>query len=972
MNWIYFEGTSSDYTPNRYQHVSGTFSALVSKGADGGVSGTWTFTGKYSTDYWSMFDPPNHSGDIALNGTISPSDDPTSGLNVQFISIDARVDEPNPAPGYIDFSYVYGKYHLHADIYFLIPNPESPTLGPDRFTISPNLYSKELPPVISIASYSGRISEASTVLTVAISRWGTDLTNASFVYLSTVDGAAVSSGTNIDFDPISRYAIEFAPGEKWVTVALNILKDDAIEEENENFRIVLSDPVNGTLGFAAADMTIVDNDEVGTDGPDELKSNGDKTNISGGGGADTIDGSSGNDTIDGGSGADVMRGGRGDDTYHVDDSADTVIEEFAEGINDQVVATTSSYSIASCPSIETLCYVGSAAFSGIGNVAPNFIEGNSGNDTLDGGEGNDTLKGGAGDDRLIGGLGADRLEGGDGNDSFVIDNVGDKVVESAGNDTIEIATRGTYSLAVLSQIENLTYAGSGNFVGSGNAQANILTGGSGKDTLSGMAGNDTLDGGTGDDRLDGGSGSDLFIAGAGNDIFLGGLDADTLNLTALGWSFADKGLSNGFTITRPDAATIILQDGETGQKLIIKGQWGSATGDRGIEAYTFKDGNFTLNELIANTATIFADTFDGGAANDRFDGLGGNDLIEGNGGDDVLLGGAGNDTLDGGDGSDELRGGAGNDIYLVDAVGDLVIEDKATDGVDQVKTTLATYALSANVEKLAYVGTLNFAGTGNAMANLIQGGAGIDTLFGGMGNDSLKAGAGNDSLDGGLGGDRLEGGDGDDVYVIGAGDSVIDSGGIDTIATALTAYSLATLAQIENLTYLGSGFFAGAGNALANVLTASGGNDTLNGAGGNDVLTGNAGNDKLLGGIGNDTLVGGAGSDTLTGGAGNDVFRFDTQPDGLMDTITDFQAGMDKLLLDAAVFGIDDFGLTGLIATSRDAMTAETRLVYEYDARTRMGTLYFDEDGSGADHALLAIARLGNVASLATADFMAG
>src|SRR5262249_38820410 len=69
--------------------------------------------------------------------------------------------------------------------------------------------------------------------------------------------------------------------------------------------------------------------------------------------------------------------------------------------------------------------------------------------------------------------------------------------------------------------------------------------------------------------------------------------------------------------------------------------------------------------------------------------------------------------------------------------------------------------------------------------------------------------------------------------------------------------------------------------------------------GGDDVLNGFQGNDTLLGGDGNDNLVGYLGADKLTGGRDVDTFIF-TRPDespnapGAFDTITDFEAGIDK------------------------------------------------------------------------------
>jgi Ca2+-binding RTX toxin-like protein len=78
------------------------------------------------------------------------------------------------------------------------------------------------------------------------------------------------------------------------------------------------------------------------------------------------------------------------------------------------------------------------------------------------------------------------------------------------------------------------------------------------------------------------------------------------------------------------------------------------------------------------------------------------------------------------------------------------------------------------------------------------------------------------------------------------------------------------------------------------------GNDTINGGGGDDRLLGEKGDDVLNGGAGNDRLKGSYGNDLLTGGSGGDRFVFDLQ--GGVDTITDYQDGVDKL--DFTNFGL--------------------------------------------------------------------
>jgi len=120
----------------------------------------------------------------------------------------------------------------------------------------------------------------------------------------------------------------------------------------------------------------------------------------------------------------------------------------------------------------------------------------------------------------------------------------------------------------------------------------------------------------------------------------------------------------------------------------------------------------------------------------------------------VLYGGDGNDLLDGGKGADDLYGGTGDDTYIVDNVDDTVNENPG-EGTDTVHTTLNAYTLGLNVENLGFIGTGNFAGTGNSLNNILSGGSGNDSLSGGAGNDTLIAGL-TDTLTGGAGKDVFE------------------------------------------------------------------------------------------------------------------------------------------------------------------------------------------------------------------------
>jgi Ca2+-binding RTX toxin-like protein len=173
-----------------------------------------------------------------------------------------------------------------------------------------------------------------------------------------------------------------------------------------------------------------------------------------------------------------------------------------------------------------------------------------------------------------------------------------------------------------------------------------------------------------------------------------------------------------------------------------------------------------------------------------------------------------------------------------------------------------SYTLAANVEELLFIGSGNFSGTGNAGANLLSGGAGNDTLNGMGGNDLLRGGLGNDT------------------YLVDTTADVVTEAagaGTDQVLSAALAYTLG--ANVENLTFTGSGNFDGTGNALANVLTGGAGNDTLRGLAGADRLTGGAGNDRLEGGAGNDVFLfrAGFGTDTIIG--------FDANPAGGQDLL---------------------------------------------------------------------------------------
>jgi len=147
--------------------------------------------------------------------------------------------------------------------------------------------------------------------------------------------------------------------------------------------------------------------------------------------------------------------------------------------------------------------------------------GTVGNDDLIGGFGNDDLFGLAGNDTLNGGSGVDTLIGGLGDDSYIVDTTIDTITETFGGGTDTVVSSVSYSIAPLTNLENISLTGTANISATGNSINNKLTGNLGNNTISGGGGNDTLNGGAGQDISIGGLGEDVFVFGFGESLATG-------------------------------------------------------------------------------------------------------------------------------------------------------------------------------------------------------------------------------------------------------------------------------------------------------------------------------------------------------------------------------------------------------------------------------------------------------------------
>jgi len=127
-----------------------------------------------------------------------------------------------------------------------------------------------------------------------------------------------------------------------------------------------------------------------------------------------------------------------------------------------------------------------------------------------------TITGNGAANRIDGRAGADRLIGGNGDDTYIVDDVGDVVVEALDEGVDLIISSVSFTLP--DHVENLTLAGWDPLVATGNGLNNVLIGNNGANIL---------DGGLGDDLLIGGKGSDLYrVNSSGDRIVERGLLAD--------------------------------------------------------------------------------------------------------------------------------------------------------------------------------------------------------------------------------------------------------------------------------------------------------------------------------------------------------------------------------------------------------------------------------------------------------------
>jgi serralysin len=580
-------------------------------------------------------------------------------------------------------------------------------------------------------------------------------------------------------------------------------------------------------------------------------------NAVGGAGGDRLVGNAAANRLDGGAGADLMEGGPGEDLYLVDDPGDAVVE-LGSADRDEVRTALATYVLPG--NVEVLTGTSAAGQTLIGNSWANTVTGGAGDDTLVGGPANDALVGGAGN--------------------------GDTAVYSGNRADYEILTTGGITIR----------------------DTNAADGDDGTDSLSGVEFARFADSVT-QLGVDTNNPPELGLPGMVDQIWADGQAAtykvpptaffdqnsqDTLALSASlsdgsalpAWLSFDAS-TRTFSGTPPVAAIgatlavrVTAHDGKASvsDDFTIGVTQAPGADVNGTDGADLLEGTFRAERMFGHDGddvlrgSAGADILHGVAGTDQADysaspagvtvnlaagtGSGGHaegdqlvaiEGVTGSSHSDRLIGTPGNDVIDGGAGADSMEGGAGADLYFVDDPADAVVE-LVNGGVDEVRTSLSSHGLAADVERLIGLSNTGQALSGNALANVIVGAGG------------------NDTLDGGAGADQLAGGLGNDVYFVDAADSIVESafGGSDEVRTAMFAYTLA--AELENLTGLSPSGQLLIGNGSANEIRGSTGADVLDGA---------AGDDRMIGGSGDDLYFVNDGGDLVEEqpGAGADEVR---------------------------------------------------------------------------------------------------
>jgi len=658
---------------------------------------------------------------------------------------------------------------------------------------------------------------------------------------------------------------------------------------------------------------------------------------------------------------------------------------------------------------------GAGADTLAGGTQGDTLNGGAGNDTITGNAGADSLSGGAGVDTLDGGAGNDIIDGGDGADTIVIGAGDDNVSGGAGNDTITGAANmsasdtidggdGTDTLNVTSvtasalvnvtNVENLGVTGGATVSLSSNLAFTTidLQGGATTETVTfatGYTTATTVKVDDGDDVTN--TAADIALTISTDSDMLAAADDTVLTGANL------AGVINTLNV-RNTTGTIDMQTDISGFDVLNITDHATTTGNDvtvDVTSYGAATDSLTINAADLDSGEVL--TISGASTADLMVTAGaGADLLQMGAGNDSIDAGAGNDTLTAGTVityQDTVDGGDGTDTITATSLGDTDLTN-VTNFEKITATTAATigaYATAAGITEVTAAGAATIIATGmTSGVTLKTTGAVTDTWTGGQGDDTFVFNNSNTLV----AADTINGTSGNDTIRI-DNDTNTDGTGVATSATAdklanidtITINDIATddsagdvTLTMANGTYdqttmtvdgsaLDSGetftFTAAAITQTDEAFVVTGGGDA-------DTLTGGAGNDSIAGGSGADRLTGGGRGDTLTGGSGSDQFVVDSDDSAgtYKDTVTDFVAGTDEIVIQLANTGAQTITLTdrGDAASAAEGLGLLGSVIGDYFFNDGTASFTMDTDGNGLIQATDTVIALTGNTAFAAAD----
>lgn len=574
----------------------------------------------------------------------------------------------------------------------------------------------------------------------------------------------------------------------------------------------------------------------------------------GGAGNDELEGYFGNDYLDGGTGADTLTGGAGNDTYVIDSSSDTIQE--SAGI-DTIITSLSSLDL------RTTRYLD------VENLASNALSGTS--NTLYGTSGNNTITGGAGNDTIDGVGGTDTLRGGAGNDTIIVNALGNSIDGGDGIDTLQLANNWTTSSlsltdTLITNIENVSYSGTGNLTLTGNTLNNTLTSGSGNDSLDGGLGDDTLIGNGGNDsyKVTFGAntvttnGVDTLVTAGGSDTFIDYVGTSSVKINPTGsastFSFGERG-TDGNLYLRTYADSFGKQLLST-QTFMGNFTYEGAQYSMGVANYTIAGSgnqssvqNFTL--LAGNTVYAYNTNF---TQNNLLIGSIYNETLTGGAGSDWIEGGSGKDFINASGGYDRIDGGLGSDIAAYSAL------DNLSAGVKGIMVLATDQTSVASLNNYYVFKNQNYTTFTNANVNTLLASGSADYL---QSIETIAGTAQSDLFVGGSSSDWFAGRGGLDTFY-GGNSTERGTDWVDYSSSFFTMGVTANLGVSNSTTNLTLGGIAigTQTNTITGIVNTQMGPDTLYNIEGivgtnyNDTLIGSTSHNWLRGSLGNDTLIG--------------------------------------------------------------------------------------------------------------------